>query len=358
MRKALSDMTLEELWELFPIFLTEHREIWNTWYAEERQRLAGILPPEHMAHITVSHIGSTAINGIRAKPIIDILMEIPAELSMERIKTLLLQAGYLCMSEQPGRKSFNRGYTSEGFAEKVFHLHLRYEGDNDELYFRDYLNENPSLAKQYEELKLSLWKTFEHDRDGYTLAKTGFVTEQTEKAKTHYGDRYRQREITITPFPISKTGLPAVLESHHISVNEYAGIYMRHPAFQTEEAQPPFKVVLCALRELGLKNGGRYADIFTKAGERGLSPCRPCTGLFLRLSYPEQAQSRNSVLSGTHRAPEGAVTVLSEFLEKDDSFPKGLYLRNVDGTLWLRGYLCDETYHWSPEDVFAFEKRP
>ena len=75
-------------------------------------------------------------------------------------------------------------------AEKVFHLHLRVAGDNDELYFRDYLKDNPLVAKQYEELKLSLWKQFEHNRDGYTLAKTAFIAEQTEQAKKVYGQRY------------------------------------------------------------------------------------------------------------------------------------------------------------------------
>lgn len=187
MGKALSDMTLEELWELFPIVLTEHKEIWGKWYVEEEKRLASILPLEH---IKISHIGSTAINGIWAKPIIDILVEIPGSLSMDRVKELLIQKGYIYMSEQQNRNSFNRGYTREGFAEKVFHLHLRYEGDNDELYFRDYLNDNPLIAKQYEELKLSLWKEFEHDRDGYTLAKTSFIAEQTDKAKKYYGYRY------------------------------------------------------------------------------------------------------------------------------------------------------------------------
>ena len=187
MKKALSDMNLEELRALFPIFLTEHKDVWNTWYAEEQNRLTLILPPEE---IRISHIGSTAIQGIWAKPIIDILVEIPASLPMDSVKGLLIQNGYICMSEQPDRSSFNRGYTSEGFAEKVFHLHLRYSGDNDELYFRDYMNDNPALAKQYEALKLALWKRFEHDRDGYTLAKTSFIAEQTEKAKTHYGHRY------------------------------------------------------------------------------------------------------------------------------------------------------------------------
>ena len=134
MGKSLSEMTLEELWELFPIILTEHNEEWAEWYAEEEKRLAGILPPEN---IRISHVGSTAIKNIWAKPIIDILVELPASLPMETVKEILVRNGYICMSEQENRKSFNMGYTSEGFAEKEFHLHLRYRGDNDELYFRD-----------------------------------------------------------------------------------------------------------------------------------------------------------------------------------------------------------------------------
>lgn len=63
-------------------------------------------------------------------------------------------------------------------------------GDNDEPYFRDYLNDNPAMAKQYEELKLSLWKKYEHNRDSYTSAKEAFITQQTQNAKEKYGSRY------------------------------------------------------------------------------------------------------------------------------------------------------------------------
>lgn len=187
MGKPLSEMTLQELWELFPIFLTEHRESWDLWYAQERQRLEALLRIED---VRMHHIGSTAIKGIWAKPIVDILVELPESDSMEAVRDILLQNGYRCMSEEPNRISLNRGYTEEGFAERVFHLHARFAGDNDELYFRDYMNEHPQLAKQYEALKLSLWKRYEHDRDGYTDAKGAFIREQTEKAKAEYGNRY------------------------------------------------------------------------------------------------------------------------------------------------------------------------
>ena len=88
------------------------------------------------------------------------------------------------MSTEPNRISFNRGYTEDGFADKVFHVHLRYAGDNDELYFRDYLNEHTQIAK------LQLWKLFEHNRDAYTEAKTEFVKKWTSKAKRVYAGRY------------------------------------------------------------------------------------------------------------------------------------------------------------------------
>ena len=65
--------------------------------------------------------------------------------------------------------------------------HLTKGRDNDELYFRDYLREYPEIANKYEQLKLSLRKQFEHDRDGYTEAKTEFVKRYTAEAKSLYG---------------------------------------------------------------------------------------------------------------------------------------------------------------------------
>lgn len=68
MGKSLSEMSLEELWQLFPIILTEHKDCWKQWYAEEEQHIKEMLP----AGSRINHIGSTAIDSIWAKPIIDI----------------------------------------------------------------------------------------------------------------------------------------------------------------------------------------------------------------------------------------------------------------------------------------------
>lgn len=187
MGKKLSEMSLEELWQLFPIRLSEHQPHWVNWYAEEAAVLEKILP---QSVCRISHIGSTAIPGIWAKPIIDILVEAAPDCTLENLKEIITENGYLCMHTGENRVSFNKGYTTQGFAEKVLHLHLRYAGDNDELYFRDYLCENPETAKEYEQLKLRLWKEYAHNRDAYTNAKTAFVSEYTQEAKARYGNRY------------------------------------------------------------------------------------------------------------------------------------------------------------------------
>lgn len=188
MTKPLSDMTLEELWHLFPIFLVPPKEEWKEWYQEEKQALLRLFSKGEIS--CISHIGSTAIPDIWAKNIVDILLEVPETADLQYFKKQLLNAGYLLMSEDGNQMSFNKGYTEAGFAKKVFHLHLRYQGDHDELYFRDYLKEHPEVAKDYERLKLALWKVYEHNRDAYTDAKTDFIKKYTQQAKKDYKGRY------------------------------------------------------------------------------------------------------------------------------------------------------------------------
>lgn len=178
MKKELKDLTLDELWHLFPIFLVEHSSNWSTWYKEEETFLKSIIP-----YAIITHIGSTAISDIWAKPIIDILIEVPTNYNLKDIKDILVNNGLLLMHEEECRMSFNKGYTIDGFKEKVYHYHLRYVGDNDEIYFRDYLNNHIEVRLEYEKLKLSLWHKYEFNRDAYTFSKTEFVTKYTLLAK-------------------------------------------------------------------------------------------------------------------------------------------------------------------------------
>ena len=183
MEKELSQMSLIKLWELFPIYLTEHKECWAEWFLEENAILTKLLQDK----VTIHHIGSTTIKSIWAKPIIDILLQANKN-HFDFIKKTLINNGYICMFESDNKISFNKGYTNKGFAERVFHLHLKESGDNKELYFCKYLKENPSVAKEYEKLKIDLWKKYPNNRDGYTEAKSSFIGKYTEKAVKKYGN--------------------------------------------------------------------------------------------------------------------------------------------------------------------------
>lgn len=172
MAKTLKDMTLEELWQLFPIVLSPHQPQWQDWAKEEINILAEVLLEYSPV---INHIGSTAISGIQAKPIIDILVEISPDADWQHVRAEMETAGYICMSTSETRMNFNKGYTPKGYAERVFHIHFHAIGDNDEILFRDFLNSHPESAQEYEALKISLLPRYRNNRDGYTEAKTDFV---------------------------------------------------------------------------------------------------------------------------------------------------------------------------------------
>lgn len=186
----LTALSLEELWTLFPIILKEHNPDYKVLYEEEKRRIISKVKPENL--IRISHIGSTAVKGLTAKPIVDILLEIDGDCGVSAIIKVLKTLGWRLMSQEddPVKLSFNKGYTPEGFADRVYHLHVRYFGNWPELYFRDFLIAHPDVAGEYERLKLKLWKQYEHDRDGYTEAKTDFVRRYSDMAKVEFNNRY------------------------------------------------------------------------------------------------------------------------------------------------------------------------
>ena len=174
MRKELSDMTLEELWQLFPITLEEHNPNWLIWYKEEEARLLSLFGS---AIKQIDHIGSTYIPGLLAKPIVDILMQISPAADEKQIKAKLIGDGWLLMAEDAAGNSFdyNKGYTPDGFAEKVFHLHIRQTSAHDEILFRNYIAAHPEEAVEYAALKRRLMAKYKHNRDAYTEGKGDFI---------------------------------------------------------------------------------------------------------------------------------------------------------------------------------------
>ncbi len=132
----------------------------------------------------------------------------------------------------------------------------------------------------------------------------------------------------------TKSDLLARLERRSISLNGYAEILFAASEFTTSDEVRNLRIVFVSLPELGLHDGGTYDEIVERASDLGLQQCPLEVAPHLRLHYVDQ--------------PEGPyLTVASQKLRPEDSFPNGLYLRRLDGSLWLRGY------NSGPENLYA-----
>ncbi|MBU3191836.1 GrpB family protein [Clostridium bowmanii] len=191
MEKQLNDMNGEELGRLFPIIISEPNPKWHALYLSEKCNLEQSIGLNNI--VRINHFGSTSVCNLRAKPTIDILLEIHNDMDTEQIISLLKATGY-SYSLQPNNPAphmmFMKGYTQNGFNGQAFHLHIRYSGDWDELYFRDYLILYPEIAEKYGALKLCLKEKYEFDREGYTSAKSCFIKNITEQARKEFGKWY------------------------------------------------------------------------------------------------------------------------------------------------------------------------
>lgn len=178
------DMTLAELWQLFPIELRESDPEYPQWYAEAAAQLEDLLGDQV---VRTSHIGSTSVPGLVAKPIVDILAELDPASDPELVVRTLEAHGWMLMAQTTTpslRLDLAQGYTPTGFAERVFHLHVVHPGDHDELWFRDWLRDHPEARADYAALKQDLALKYRHDRDAYTDAKTTFVRKTVQQARS------------------------------------------------------------------------------------------------------------------------------------------------------------------------------
>ena len=112
--KPLEELSYAELMALFPIVLVPHRDEWREQYAREKARLLARLPGGDIFRL--SHVGSTAIEGIWAKPTVDMVLEAADEEAFKRLDAVIPACGYIRMRSGAGRVSFNRGYTPKGLA--------------------------------------------------------------------------------------------------------------------------------------------------------------------------------------------------------------------------------------------------
>ena len=193
MPKKLEDMSFEELGQLFPIILSEHNPIWHDKYLLEKPLIENAVGPDNI--IRINHIGSTSIDGLIAKPTIDILLEIDDNTDTNKLIENIISIGYLYSFQPdnpPPHMMFMKGYTENGFKGQAYHLHVRYFGDWDELYFRDYLMLHKNTAREYGKLKQELKEKYEHDRESYTECKTDFIKKTTALARNDFDGKYKK----------------------------------------------------------------------------------------------------------------------------------------------------------------------
>jgi len=165
---------------------------WPNMFKAERRNLLAIALPGLVGR--VEHFGSTAVPGLTAKPVIDMLVEVS---DLERTKSelvpLLEERGYDYLWRpthgDDGEPFYCWFIKRDGRGERSHHLHMveSHFEHWDRLAFRDCLTERPKLASEYATLKRQLTADFPGDRIGYTQGKTEFVTRVTRLALEHNG---------------------------------------------------------------------------------------------------------------------------------------------------------------------------
>ena len=177
------------------VSITPYDPRWPDLFRQEKEHLLNCLPNELIKRI--EHFGSTAVPGLAAKPIVDILVEVTdLEATRTRIAPVLESQGY----EYFWRPSFGDDVPpfyawfikrQEGSGVRTHHIHMvesLFVEHWDRLLFRDYLIEHPPVAEEYRRLKLRLASDYPNDRVAYTRGKTEFVVKVTAMAKRFYGD--------------------------------------------------------------------------------------------------------------------------------------------------------------------------
>ncbi len=185
--RPFTDGTGDDLGRLYPIILETHDPHWKAAYARERDFLLSVFEG---CVLRISHIGSTAVERLTAKPTVDILLEVSEAFDLLRVKAAMQECGYIVNMPKADIICFIKGYAPHGFEGQTYHIHVRNHADWGELYFRDYLRTHAHIAKEYANLKLSLQERYRHDRDGYTEAKGAFIAKHTALARAEFPGRY------------------------------------------------------------------------------------------------------------------------------------------------------------------------
>jgi GrpB-like predicted nucleotidyltransferase (UPF0157 family) len=159
----------------FPIIIKPYDSDWPRLFSEERERINAAI---HAYISSVEHIGSTAVPGLAAKPVIDILIGTYSLADAPCFIPPLQALGYIYIEELEKQIPERRYLQKVSSTGHTHHLHIAEPSSPfylEHLHFRDVLRAHPELAQEYADLKFRLAKQFRNDRPAYTEAKNNFI---------------------------------------------------------------------------------------------------------------------------------------------------------------------------------------
>ena len=163
------------------VSLCTHSDKWSICAENTIKVLKNILGSEA---VDVQHVGSTSINGIMAKPVIDIAVGVKSVANMKYYIKLLENAGVIFRGEDvPGQMLFVKGDFVKDT--RTHHIHIVEHNSKawtDYINFRDYLNTFQDKAKEYERIKIELANMYPSDRKKYTEGKSSLICELLSEA--------------------------------------------------------------------------------------------------------------------------------------------------------------------------------
>ena len=160
--------------------MVPHDPAWKERFEAEAAVLRSVLGDEVLA---VHHIGSTSVPGLRAKPTIDVLIEVGEIGRLDRLESEITEGGYEAWGEYgiPGRRFF----TKDRGPDRLCNVHAFEAGSPEverHLAFRDHLIQHPETARAYGDLKEGLAERFPADMEAYVEGKDAFIKKAEREA--------------------------------------------------------------------------------------------------------------------------------------------------------------------------------
>ena len=167
-----------------PVVIVPWNPEWSREFEQERTRLEETFDS---TSAVVEHIGSTAVPGLAAKPVIDIMVGVAALSEAEARIDSLRALGYEYVPAYEAQLPHRRYFRKPIVEPRTHHLHCVVRETSfwhDQLAFRDYLREYPAAAKAYATLKRNLALQYVADREAYSEGKSEFITSILTHART------------------------------------------------------------------------------------------------------------------------------------------------------------------------------